>query len=121
MHPDRTRSHDPAGLKPCSVCGEEKRAADFYESGGRISSYCKDCQRQASRAPTADAVRTRLHEPGCAASIAFGSARSVRAWPSSTPTESAVPPSRRLIAAHEPEYLTLLEQELVTQGGGQDG
>jgi hypothetical protein len=28
---------------------------------------------------------------------------------------------RRLIAAHEPEYLTLLEQELVTQGGGQDG
>jgi hypothetical protein len=49
MHPDRTRSHDPAGLKRCSACGEEKRAADFYASGGRLSSYCKDCQRQASR------------------------------------------------------------------------
>jgi hypothetical protein len=28
---------------------------------------------------------------------------------------------RRLITAHEPEYLDLLEQELVAQGGGQDG
>jgi hypothetical protein len=25
---------------------------------------------------------------------------------------------RRLIAAHEPEYLSLLKQELVTRGGG---
>jgi hypothetical protein len=28
---------------------------------------------------------------------------------------------RRLIAAHEPEFLGLLEQELVAQGGGRDG
>jgi hypothetical protein len=27
---------------------------------------------------------------------------------------------RRLIAAHEPEYLGLLKQELVAQGGGRD-
>jgi hypothetical protein len=49
MHPDRTRSHDSAGLKRCSACGEEKQAAAFYASRGRLSSYCKDCQRQASR------------------------------------------------------------------------
>ena len=40
MHPDRTRSHDPAEPKRCSACGEEKRAADFYVSRGRLSSYC---------------------------------------------------------------------------------
>ena len=28
---------------------------------------------------------------------------------------------RRLIAAHEPEYLSLLERELVAQGGGRRG
>jgi hypothetical protein len=28
---------------------------------------------------------------------------------------------RRLIAAHEPEYLGLLKQEMVTEGGGRDG
>jgi hypothetical protein len=49
MHPDRTRSPAPAERKRCFACGEEKRAADFYVSRGRLSSYCKDCQRQASR------------------------------------------------------------------------
>jgi hypothetical protein len=63
MHPDRTRSPDPAGLKRCSACGEEKRAADFYVSRGRLSSYCKDCQRQASRL----AYRRRRQDPAARA------------------------------------------------------
>jgi len=29
MHPERSRSHGPGGLKRCSACGEEKRAAAF--------------------------------------------------------------------------------------------
>ena len=127
MHPDRTRSHDPAEPKRCSACGEEKRAADFYESGGRLSSYCKDCQRQASRR----AYRQRRQDP-----VARARMRSVdrlrkrqervrlaqldpdRERRAGRARRAAL---RRLIAAHEPEYLSLLEQELVTQGGGQDG
>jgi hypothetical protein len=29
MHPERSRSHGPGGLKRCSACGEEKRADAF--------------------------------------------------------------------------------------------
>ena len=127
MHPDRTRSYDPAGLKRCSACGEEKRAADFYESGGRLSSYCKDCQRQASQR----AYRRRRQDPAARAhmrSIDRLRKRQERARLAQLDPErerrvgrarrAAV---RRLITAHEPEYLDLLEQELVAQGGGQDG
>ena len=127
MHPDRTRSHDPAGLKRCSACGEEKRAADFYESGGRLSSYCKDCQRQASRR----AYRRRRHDPTARArmrSIDRLCKRQERARLAQLDPErerragrARRAAARRLIAAHEPEYLDLLEQELVAQGGGQDG
>ena len=51
MQHDRTKSHGPArlALKRCSACAEVKRAQDFYESRGRLSSYCKDCQRRASQ------------------------------------------------------------------------
>jgi hypothetical protein len=127
MRPDRTRSPDPAGLKRCSACGEEKRAADFYVSRGRLSSYCKDCQRQASRL----AYRRRRHDPAARArmrSIDRLRKRQERARLAQLDPErerragrarrAAV---RRLIAAHEPEYLGLLEQEMVTQGGGRDG
>jgi hypothetical protein len=127
MHPDRSRSSDPAGLKRCSACGEEKRAADFYESGGRLSSYCKDCQRQASRLayrrrredPTArarmrsiDRLRKRQERTRLAQLDPDRERRAGRA------RRAAV---RRLIDAHEPEYIGLLEQELVAQGGGRDG
>jgi hypothetical protein len=127
MHPDRTRSHDPAAPKRCSACGDEKRAADFYESGGRLSSYCKDCQRQASRL----AYRRRRQDPAARTrmrSIDRLRKRQERARLAQLDPErerragrarrAAV---RRLITAHEPEYLDLLEQELVAQGGGQDG
>jgi hypothetical protein len=126
MHPDRTRSTDPAEPKRCSACGEEKRAADFYISRGRLSSYCKDCQRQASRV----AYRRRRQDPAARArmrSIDRLRKRQERARLAQLDPDrerragrarrAAV---RRLIAAHEPEYVGLLEQELVAQGGGRD-
>jgi hypothetical protein len=127
MHPDRTRSTDPAEPKRCSACGEKKRAADFYESRGRLSSYCKDCQRQASRL----AYRRRREDPAAQARMRSidrlrkrqERARLARLDPdrerrAGRARRAAV---RRLIAAHEPEYLSLLEQELVAQGGGRRG
>jgi ribosomal protein L20 len=61
MQHDRTRSTDPARLelKRCSACAAVKRAEDFYESRGRLSSYCKDCQRRASQL----AYRRRRQDP----------------------------------------------------------
>jgi recombinational DNA repair protein (RecF pathway) len=126
MHPDRTRSTAPVEPKRCSACGEEKRAADFYVSRGRLSSYCKDCQRQASRLayppspedPAAqarmrsiDRLRKRQERARLAQLDPDRERRAGRA------RRAAV---RRLIAAHEPEYVGLLEQELVAQGGGRD-
>ena len=126
MHPDRTRSHDPAGLKRCSACWEEKQAADFYESGGRLSSYCKDCQRQASRR----AYRQRRQDP--AARARMRSVDRLRKRQERVRLAQLDPDRerragrarraalRRLIAAHEPEYVNLLQQELTAQGGGRD-
>jgi hypothetical protein len=61
MQHDRTRSTDPARLelKRCLACAEVKRAEDFYASRGRLSSYCKDCQRRASQL----AYRRRRQDP----------------------------------------------------------
>jgi hypothetical protein len=67
MQHDRTRSSDPAclALKRCSACAEVKRAEAFYESRGRLSSYCKDCQRRASSSPTAAGAKTPPNSVGC--------------------------------------------------------
>jgi recombinational DNA repair protein (RecF pathway) len=126
MRLDRTRSTDPAELKRCSACGEEKQVADFYVSRGRLSSYCKDCHCQASRL----AYRRRRQDPAARArmrSIDRLRKRQERARLAQLDRDrerragrarrAAV---RRLIAAHEPEYLGLLEHELVAQGGGRD-
>jgi hypothetical protein len=93
MQHDRTSSHDPARLelKRCSACAEVKRAEDFYASHGRLSSYCKDCQRRASSSPTGVAARTRTSTPGCARWTGCASVASAPAWLSSTPIESGVP------------------------------
>ena len=127
MHPDRTRSTDPAGLKRCSACGEAKPAVDFYVTGGRLSSYCKDCQRLASRL----AYRRRRQDPAARTrmrSIGRLRKRQERALLAQLDPERERRASRarraavrRLITAHEPEYLDLLERELVAQGGGRDG
>ena len=126
MHPDRTRSHDPAGLKRCSACGEAKPAVDFYVTGGRLSSYCRDCQRQASRR----AYRQRRQDP--AARARMRSVDRLRKRQERVRLAQLDPDRerragrarraalRRLIAAHEPEYVNLLQQELTAQGGGRD-
>jgi hypothetical protein len=124
MHPDPSRSHDPAEHKRCSACAQRKPAEDFYASHGRLSSYCKACQRQASRRAyhrrrTDPATRARMravdrrrkqHERARLAQLdpdrerRAGRARRAAA--------------RRLIAAHSAEYQRLLRQELATIGRG---
>lgn len=56
-----TLPRDPARLelKRCAACTQLKRAEAFYVSGDRLSSYYKDCQRQASRR----AYRRRRQDP----------------------------------------------------------
>ena len=118
MQHDRTRSSDPArlALKRCSACAEVKRAEDFYESRGRLSSYCKDCQRRASqlayrrrqdpdelgRMRTVDRRRKRRERARLAE---LDPSRERRAGQA---RRAAV---RRLIAAHPAEYKRLLEAE----------
>jgi hypothetical protein len=119
MQSDRIRSQDPARLelKRCSACAGVKRAEDFYESHGRLSSYCKDCQRRASRLAyrrrrqnpdqharmrLADRLRKRRERARLAE---FDPDRERRAGQA---RRAAV---RRLIAAHPAEYQTLLEVE----------
>ena len=93
MQHDRTSSQDPARLelKRCSACAEVKRAEDFYVSHGRLSSYCKDCQRRASRL----AYRRRRQDPDQHARMRavdrLRKRRDALAWPSSTRTGSGGP------------------------------
>jgi hypothetical protein len=88
-----------------------KRATAFYVSRGRLSSYCKDCQRRASGL----AYRPRRQNPAARArmrSIDRLRKRQERARLAQLDPErerragrahrAAV---RRLITAHEPEYL----------------
>jgi hypothetical protein len=118
MQHDRTRSSDPArlALKRCSACAEVKRAEDFYESRGRLSSYCKDCQRRASQL-----AYRRRHDPdelGRMQSVDRHRKRRERARlaqldpnrerRAGQARRAAV---RRLIAAHPDEYKRLLEAE----------
>jgi hypothetical protein len=119
MQHDRTRSSDPArlALKRCSACATVKRAEDFYESRGRLSSYCKDCQRRASQL----AYRRRRQDPdelGRMQSVDRHRKRRERARlaqldpnrerRAGQARRAAV---RRLIAAHPDEYKRLLEAE----------
>jgi hypothetical protein len=116
--------HDPTPVPPrrpaskdCSACGEIKPAGDFYVSRGRLSSYCKRCQRRISndayrrrrqdaaereRMRRLDRARKRA-ERARLAQVDPGRER--RAGQART---AAV---RRLIAAYEPEYRALLAAE----------
>jgi hypothetical protein len=119
MQHDRTTSQDPARLelKRCSACAEVKRAEDFYVSHGRLSSYCKDCQRRASklayhrrrqdpdqhtRMRTVDRLRKRRERARLAELDPDRERRAGQA------RRAAV---RRLIAAHPGEYQALLAAE----------
>jgi hypothetical protein len=119
MQHDRTKSHDPARLelKRCSACASVKRAEDFYLSRGRLSSYCKDCQRRASQL----AYRRRRQDPdelGRMRSVDRRRKRRERVRLAELDPErerragqvrrAAV---RQLIAAHRDDYQRLLEAE----------
>jgi hypothetical protein len=131
MQQDGIRPRDPSRLelKRCSACAEVKRAEDFYKSQGRLSSYCKDCQRLASRR----AYQRRRRDPNVSAHIRAVDRRRKRRERerlaeldpdrerrAGRARRAAV---RRLIAAHEAEYRGLINQELadVAKGGEQRG
>jgi hypothetical protein len=131
MQQDGIRPRDPSRLelKRCSACAEVKRAEDFYESQGRLSSYCKDCQRLASRR----AYKRRRQDPNVSAhmrAVDRRRKRRERARLAQLDPErerragrarrAAV---RRLIAAHQAEYRGLIRQELagVANGGERRG
>jgi hypothetical protein len=136
MQHDPTSLRDPARLelKRCSACAQVKRAEDFYQSRGRLSSYCKDCQRRASqlayqrrrqspdelgRMRAVDQLRKRRERARLAELDPERERRAGRE------RRAAV---RRLIAAHPEEYQALLEAERqrhqrspeVVSGGGPD-
>jgi hypothetical protein len=131
MQQDGIRPRDPSRLelKRCSACAEVKRAEDFYESQGRLSSYCKDCQRLASRR----AYKRRRQDPNVSAHMRAVDRRRKRRERerlaqldpdrerrSGRARRAAV---RRLIAAHQAEYRGLIHQELagVANGGERRG
>ena len=119
MQHDRTKSHDPARLelKRCSACASVKRAQDFYESRGRLSSYCKDCQRRASQL----AYRRRRQDPDELTQMRSVDRRRKRRErarlaeldPGRERRAGQVRRAavRQLIAAHPDEYRRLLEAE----------
>ena len=129
MQHDGIRPPDPARLelKRCSACAVVKRAENFYESQGRLSSYCKDCQRQASRR----AYQRRRRDPDVSAHMRAVDRRRKRRERerlarldpdrerrASRARRAAL---RRLIAAHQAEYSGLVRQEIaeMAKGGGQ--
>jgi hypothetical protein len=131
MQQDGIRPRNPSRLelKRCSACAEVKRAEDFYESQGRLSSYCKDCQRLASQR----AYQRRRQDPNVSAhmrAVDRRRKRRERARLAQLDPErerragrarrAAV---RRLIAAHQAEYRGLIRQELagVANGGERRG
>lgn len=128
MHPDPTRSPEPAQREPkrCSACTQLKPAEDFYASHGRLSSYCKACQWQAARR----AYRRRRDDPAARARMRAVDrrrkqqerARLARLDPDRERRTSRArrAAARRLIAAHHTEYLRLLRHELaVADRGGE--
>jgi hypothetical protein len=128
MQHDPTSLRDPARLelKRCSACAQVKRAEDFYQSRGRLSSYCKDCQRRASQL----AYRRRRQDPDELArmrGVDLRRKRRERARLAELDPERELRTRqarraavRRLISAHAEEYQALLalERQRCQHGGG---
>jgi hypothetical protein len=101
-----------------------KPAGDFYVSRGRLSTYCKACQRVASR----QSYHRRRRDPALAAQIRDRDRRRKRLERRRVATldpdrerrngrirTAAV---RRLIATFRTEYRALLREERARLGGG---
>jgi len=128
MQRDRTSSNDLTRpeAKRCSACAQIKPAEDFYASHGRLSSYCKACQRQASRS----AYRRRREDPAARARMRAVDrrrkqqerARVAQLDPDRERRTSRArrAAARRLITAHQAEYLRLLRHELTAAERGGD-
>jgi len=117
----------PASARPakrCPACELTKPAADFHVSRGRLSTYCKACQRVASR----QSCHRRRQDPTLAAQIRDRDRRRKRLERRRAAT---VDPDRerrngrirtaavrRLIATYRTEYRALLREERQRLGGG---
>jgi hypothetical protein len=110
--------------KRCPTCEVIKPAGDFYVSRGRLSTYCKACQRAASR----QSYHRRRQDPTLAAQIRDRDRRRKRLERRRAATldpdrerrngrirTAAV---RRLIATYRAEYRALLREERARVGGG---
>jgi hypothetical protein len=92
MQHDRTpaASGRPAA-KGCPACGQSKPAGEFYRSRGRLSGYCKPCQRRISNQAYRRRRQDAAERERSARSTVPASAPSGRAWPGSTPAGNAAP------------------------------
>jgi recombinational DNA repair protein (RecF pathway) len=125
--------NDPSGAAPaepegkrCAACYETKSADQFYVSRGRLSAYCKTCQRAASAA----AYRRRRSEPTERARMRAldrqrqraERARLARTDSNRERRDSRVRTAavRRLIGAHQSEYRAFLQDERRRREGRDD-
>jgi len=110
--------------KRCPACEVAKPAGDFYVSRGRLSTYCKACQRAASR----QSYHRRRQDPALAEQIRDRDRRRKRLERRRAAT---VDPDRerrngrirtaavrRLIATYRADYRALLREERARLGGG---
>jgi hypothetical protein len=125
--------NDPSGAAPtepegkrCVACCTTKSADQFYVSHGRLSAYCKACQRAKSTA----AYRRRRSEPTERArmrALDRQRKRAERARLARTDSDRERRHSRvrtaavrRLIGAHQSEYRAFLQDERRRQEGRND-
>ena len=125
--------NDPSGAAPaepegkrCAACCKTKSADQFYVSRGRLSAYCKTCQRATSAA----AYRRRRSEPTERArmrALDRQRKRAERARLARTNSDRERRQSRvrtaavrRLIGAHQSEYRAFLQDERRRQEGRDD-
>jgi hypothetical protein len=125
--------NDPSGAAPaepegkrCAACCTTKSADQFYIGRGRLSAYCKACQRARSAA----AYRRRRSEPTERArmrALDRQRKRAERARLARTDADRECRHSRvrtaavrRLIAAHQSQYRAFLQDERRRQEGRDD-
>jgi predicted Fe-S protein YdhL (DUF1289 family) len=135
MHQHRTAlqherpASDPASTptaKRCPACQQTRPAGDFYVSNGRLSTYCKGCQRAASRS----AYHRRRQDPELVQVLRdrdrrrkrLERARAAKTDPDRERRNGRVRTAavRRLIAIYHTEYRALLAEERTRLGGGAD-
>ena len=126
MHQHAIPATPARTAKRCPACEITKPADQFYVSGSRLSTYCKACQRVASRL----SYYRRRQDPALAEQMRDRDRRRKRLERRRAATvdpdrerrngrirSAAV---RRLIATYRTEYRALLREERARLGGGAD-